>query len=74
MDGYRAPADALQIPPRYQGMELATPASVAAAHRPGIELHVWTVNEERQLRAMLAMGVDGILTDFPDRLLKVIGN
>ncbi len=74
IDGYRAPADALQIPPRYQGMELATPASVVAAHRPGIELHVWTVNEEPQMRAMLAMGVDGILTDFPARLLKVTGN
>jgi len=70
---YLPPADALQIPPRYQGMELATPASVAAAHRLGIELHVWTINEESEMRALLAMGVDGILTDFPDRLLRVMG-
>ncbi len=70
---YRPPADALQIPPRYEAMELATPPSVAAAHRLGIELHVWTVNEEREMRALLAMGVDGILTDFPDRLLRVTG-
>jgi glycerophosphoryl diester phosphodiesterase len=68
---YRAPADALQIPPRYEALELATPQSVAAAHRLGIELHVWTVNEECEMRALLAMGVDGILTDFPARLLQV---
>lgn len=71
MGDYRPPAEALQIPPRHQAMELATPPSVAAAHRLGIELHVWTVNEEREMRALLAMGVDGILTDFPERLLPL---
>lgn len=70
LGGYRPPADALQIPPRYQKMELATPQSVAAVHRLGIELHVWTINEEPEMRALLAMGVDGILTDFPARLLQ----
>ena len=69
---YHPAAPALQIPPRYQGMELATPASVAAAHRLGIELHVWTINEEHEMRALLAMGVDGILSDFPERLLRLI--
>ena len=64
-------AGAPQIPPRYGTIELATPASVAAAHRLGIELHVWTVNEEREMGALLAIGVDGILTDFPERLLRV---
>jgi glycerophosphoryl diester phosphodiesterase len=68
---YRPPADALQIPPHYGTMELATPHSVAAAHRLGIELHVWTINQERQMRELLAMGVDGILSDFPERLLRV---
>jgi glycerophosphoryl diester phosphodiesterase len=73
LDDYRPPADALQIPPRYAAMELATPSSVAAAHHLAIELHVWTVNSEPEMRALLAMGVDGILTDFPDRLLHATG-
>ena len=40
-----APGRALQIPLRYRGVELVTPASVAAAHGQGVEVHVWTVNE-----------------------------
>ncbi|MBF6567829.1 MAG: glycerophosphodiester phosphodiesterase [Candidatus Binataceae bacterium] len=71
-DDYSPPADALQIPPRHGTMELATPQSVAAAHRMGLEVHVWTVNDEAEMRALLAMGVDGILSDFPDRLSRVI--
>ena len=71
---YRPPAEALQIPLRYQALELATPQSVAAAHRQGIELHVWTINEEPEMRTLLEMGVDGILTDFPARLLAAAGS
>ena len=35
-------------------------------------MQVWTVNEEEDLRRMLAMGVDGIVTDYPDRLLRLM--
>lgn len=69
---YRPPADALQIPPSYGATCLVAAESMAAAHRAGIELHVWTVNEEAEMRAMLALGVDGILSDYPDRLLEVM--
>jgi glycerophosphoryl diester phosphodiesterase len=74
MSDYRPPAPALQVPPRFGTVELATPAMVAAAHRVGIELHVWTINQEPEMRAMLAMGVDGILTDFPNLLMRMTGN
>jgi glycerophosphoryl diester phosphodiesterase len=62
---------ALQIPPEYQSWKLATPKSVAAAHRIGVEVHVWTVNETAEMRELLAMGVDGIITNYPSRLLDV---
>lgn len=71
-DSYAPPGDALQIPPAYGSLKLATPATVAAAHRRGIEVHVWTVNEESEMRALLDLGADGIMSDFPARLLKVI--
>ena len=64
---------ALQIPRRYQGMELVTPASVAAAHGLGVEVHVWTVNEVDEMKALLALGVDGIITDYPARLRDLVG-
>ncbi len=63
---------ALQIPPEYQSMKLVTAESVTAAHRLGVEVHVWTVNEAAQMRELLAMGVDGIMTDYPAMLVDVV--
>ncbi|HKD67638.1 MAG TPA: glycerophosphodiester phosphodiesterase [Candidatus Binataceae bacterium] len=68
---YRIPADALQIPPSHGSMMLATPTSIAAAHQHGVEMHNWTVNDEAEMRNLLAMGADGIITDYPARLLAV---
>ena len=66
------PGRALQIPRQYQGMPLVTPASVEAAHALGIEIHVWTVNETDEMKELLALGVDGIITDYPARLTDVV--
>lgn len=66
--------DALQVPPEYMNWKLVSPESIAAAHRIGVEVHVWTVNEEREMRELLAMGVDGLITDYPARLLRVLGS
>jgi glycerophosphoryl diester phosphodiesterase len=71
-DTYRPRGDALQIPIEYEGWKLVSPESIAYAHRVGLEVHVWTVNEESEMRALLEMGVDGIISDYPARLLGVI--
>jgi glycerophosphoryl diester phosphodiesterase len=47
---------------------LATPALVAEAHAQGRQVNVWTVNEEADLRAMIALSVDAIITNWPQRL------
>jgi glycerophosphoryl diester phosphodiesterase len=62
----------LQIPYEYQSWRLVTPESVAAAHRSGVEVHVWTVNDVAEMRAMLELGVDGIITDYPARLVALL--
>ena len=69
---YRPPADAVQIPHRHESWELVTRESVAFAHRLGIEIHVWTVNEESEMSELLDMDVDGLITDFPGRALEVV--
>jgi glycerophosphoryl diester phosphodiesterase len=68
---YRPRANALQIPPEYEGWKLVTPDSVDFAHRAGVEVHVWTVNDEPTIDEFLDLGVDGIITDFPARGLAV---
>lgn len=50
---YRPPGDALQIPPRHYDWKLATPEAIAMAHRHALEVHIWTVNEEPDMRALL---------------------
>ncbi len=49
-----------------------TRALVAAAHEHGLVVHPYTVNNPVEMRRLLADGVDGMFTDFPDRLRKVL--
>jgi len=69
---YEPRGHALQIPPEYESWRLVTAESVEAAHRMGVEVHVWTINDAAEMRAMLALGVDGIITDYPARLLALL--
>ena len=51
---------------------IVTPSLVEQAHAKGIVVQVWTVNEARQMKSLFAMGVDGIMTDYPARLVDAI--
>ncbi len=63
--------DALQIPTHFGDRSLITPSSVAAAHRVGLAMHVWTVNDETEMRALLELGVDGLMSDYPGLLVRI---
>lgn len=64
--------DALQIPERHGPIRVLTPRLIATAHRYGIEVHVWTVNDPRRMRELVEMGVDGIVTDRADLALSAL--
>lgn len=68
----RGPAVAAQVPIRHRGIRVVTPRLVRTAHRRGLEVHVWTVDDADQMEALLDMGVDGIMTDRPDTLRDVL--
>lgn len=53
------------------GLALA-PDHVAEAHRQGMRVHVWTVEAEAEVAAMLALGVDGMVTDRPGLVRRVV--
>ena len=65
-------ADALQIPEFYRHWHVAAPGMVRRMHKKGIRVLVWTVNREADMRRLLDAGVDGIMTDDPRLLKKVI--
>lgn len=60
---------ARQIGPRF---DLLTPQLVADAHRKDLHVVTWTVNEPDKMRAAIDSGVDGIMTDVPDRLRALL--
>jgi glycerophosphoryl diester phosphodiesterase len=49
-----------------------TAAMVRSAHQLGIKVIPWTVDDEATMRAMVAEGVDGLITNYPDRLRRVL--
>ena len=62
-------AGARQIVPRG---DLVTPDLVTKAHQAGLQVVAWTINEPDQMRRLIAAGVDGIMSDYPDRLVSVL--
>lgn len=65
--------DALQVPERQGPVRVVTPRLLDAAHRHGVEVHVWTVNDPDDMNRLVAMGVDGIVTDRADVALETLG-
>ena len=50
---------------------VATREFLSAAWEEGLDVHVWTVNELHDMEAFISMGVQGVISDFPDRLSKL---
>jgi glycerophosphoryl diester phosphodiesterase len=64
---------ALQVPETSGTTRIVSPRFIRAAHRAGRLVQVWTVNDERDMRRLLAWGVDALITDRPDVALEVVG-
>jgi glycerophosphoryl diester phosphodiesterase len=65
--------DALQIPERQRGVPVLTPSLIRSAHRAGVEVHVWTVNDPDDMLRLVEAGADGIVSDRADLAVKVLG-
>ena len=66
--------EALQVPLRlrrsWPRVRLDTAAFVEFAHRHGLEVHYWTVDDEETIRRLLALGADGVMTNHPARAVR----
>ncbi|HUZ09928.1 MAG TPA: glycerophosphodiester phosphodiesterase [Acidimicrobiales bacterium] len=63
---------ALQVPERQGDLVVVDDRFVQAAHRRGLAVHVWTANDTASMQRLLELGVDGIMTDVPSRLVPVL--
>lgn len=70
---YTPDAIALQVPERLGDIEVLTAGLIKAARGRKLRVHAWTVNDEAATRRLIEIGVDGIMTDRPDRLLALRG-
>lgn len=64
--------DAVQIPERFGAIRVFTPGLVRAVHDAGAEVHVWTVNDPDAMRALVAAGADGIVSDRADLAITAL--
>jgi glycerophosphoryl diester phosphodiesterase len=69
---YRPACQAFQVPEYSSGLRVLTKRFVKTAHGLNLAVHVWTINETTDMQRLLARGVDGIITDYPDRLISLL--
>ena len=65
-------AGCVQIPEQFRGVTVTNAAVVRAAHRAGLQVHVWTIDEPEAMTRLFDLGVDGIMTDRPAVLKEVL--
>lgn len=70
---YSPEFNSLQVPEQRNGIRVLTPGFVRAAHDRGLEVHAWKIDDESDVQRMRKLGVDGIITDYPDRILAAFG-
>jgi len=70
---FKPRSQAVQISEYYGPLKVLSRRFVRAAHRVGLQVHPWTVDELADMQRLIALGADGIISDRPDRLLRLLG-
>lgn len=52
--------------------DLVTPAMIEQARKKDLQVVCWTINHPAHIRMLVAAGVDGIMSDYPDRLISAV--
>lgn len=68
----RVPADVVQVCEKIGDRQAVTPRLIRELRKRGIPVHIWTVNEVADMHRLLDWGAEGIITDYPDRLARVL--
>ncbi|WP_040206127.1 glycerophosphodiester phosphodiesterase [Neobacillus jeddahensis] len=71
-DLYQPQTDSFQLPTKDSGFDLTDEKLITGAHRRGQQIHYWTIDDPKMMKKLLDAGADGILTNRPDLLLKLL--
>lgn len=63
---------ALQVPVKHRGVRIVTPRFIEAAHNLGVRVDVWTIDDPYEMRRLLDLGVDVVMTNRPATLASVL--
>ena len=69
---YSPDAQALQVPETFRDLRVVNRRFIEAAHARNMRVQVWTVNDVDAMQRLLNLGVDGIMTDYPQRLMNLL--
>lgn len=70
---YAPSMHAFQVPEYSGSLHVVTQSFVDSAHAHNIAVQTWTINDEAGMRRMIELGVNGIITDYPTRLIALLG-
>ena len=69
---YSPDAQVLQVPEALGDLRIVDKRFIDAAHARNMRVQVWLVNDVRSMQRLLELGVDGIMTDYPQRLMELL--
>lgn len=69
---YSPKVDSFQIPTEDSGFDLTDQKLINGAHRLGMDIHYWTIDDPETMKELIDAGADGILTNRPDLLLDIV--
>lgn len=71
---YKPKVQGFQLPLQKGKIDFTDPVLINGAHRLNLHVHYWTVNDRQTMKRLIDAGADGIITDRPDLLLKLLDN
>ncbi len=70
---FQSTSQAFEIPRRLGSMNIVDERYIRNAHEHNVKVHVWTINDVEDMQDLIDIGVDGIMTDYPARLMRLLG-
>ncbi|WP_108671683.1 glycerophosphodiester phosphodiesterase [Peribacillus acanthi] len=69
---YQPKVDAIEVPVKESIFDLTKKNLIDGAHRRGMDVHYWTIDDKDQMKQLIKNGADGIITNRPDLMLQLL--